>query len=194
MRLGAGDLAPQAGSEHELYRRSQQASQERLEMPATLRRAGSIARLFAGPEPHTMQFDLDALMNVQTACQSLEGTNVGPRARGIPGYDVRMPVIVWHTYLVHGRDPHGDSRPLGVRSRGPNVGTESTVCNTKTPAVFSSQPSAIVITCTIRRVSAAFAHACSSYSRLLIKVTCTQSCARRLFDRSFRLASSPRAA
>lgn len=36
----------QAGSEHALYRRSQQGPQERLEMPATLHRAGSIARLF----------------------------------------------------------------------------------------------------------------------------------------------------
>ena len=105
MRLGAGDLAPQAGSEHELYRRSQQASQERLEMPATLRRAGSIARLFAGPEPHTMQFDLDALMNVQTACQSLEGTNVGPRTRGIPGYEASPQSKTQYSYA-------GDQRAL----------------------------------------------------------------------------------
>lgn len=72
-----------------------------------------------------MQLDLDALIDVQSACQSSERTDVGTCARGNSGYDVRMPFTVWHAHLVDGRDPHRDSRPLGACSRGPFVGIES---------------------------------------------------------------------
>jgi len=74
-------------------------------MPATLRRAGSIARLFdillLRAQSRTRDnLILTPLIIVQNACQSSSRTDVGAHARGIPGYDVRMPFRVWHTNPV----------------------------------------------------------------------------------------------
>jgi hypothetical protein len=92
-----------------------------------------------GPEPRTRKSDLAALHTVHNACQSSRMTDVEPRTRGIPDYDVRMPFTVWACFSVEDRDPHRDSRPLGGRSRGPNLVIESQLF--ATPKHRQSSPS-----------------------------------------------------
>lgn len=106
MRLGnRRSCVSQAESEHELYRRSQQGSQERLETPMMLRHSAGLAPScvcsapsFCRPRaPHD---------KTQSRCSAhsavllsiFQRADMKPRARGLSDYDVPMPFTVWHTY------------------------------------------------------------------------------------------------